>query len=92
MMVNTFIVTSRGLLEMVLWLMVGRTVLAILAGRYGSDNAVILMFDFLLRPIRICSARLMPALSVSKRDRLSFVLLLVIWLMLGFAKVRLAVA
>ena len=56
----SLMVALRGLLELVLWLMVGRGVLQVLAGRYSGDNAVIRMFDFLLRPVRACSAWLMP--------------------------------
>lgn len=52
----SLMVALRGLLELVLWLMVGRGVLQVLAGRYSGDNAVIRMFDFLLRPVRACSA------------------------------------
>jgi len=80
------IIAVRGLLELVLWLMIGRSVLVLLAGRYGADNAVIRMFDFLLRPVRACGARCLPGLSVCRRDAVSFLLLFVIWLGLGIAK------
>ena len=84
------IIALRGLLELVLWLMIGRSVLLLLAGRYGADNAVIRMFDFLLRPVRACSTRLMPGLSVCRRDTISFMLLLLVWLGLGLAKLTVA--
>jgi len=88
----TTIIALRGLLELVLWLMIGRSVLVLLAGRYGADNAVIRMFDFLLRPVRACAGRLMPGLTSCKRDTMSFILLLLIWLALGAAKLLVAVA
>lgn len=81
-----FIVAIRGLLELVIWLIIGRTVLAVLAGRYGSDNPVIRMFDFLLKPVRACSDRLMPGFAAHLKDAVMFMLLLLIWLGLGVAK------
>lgn len=81
-----FIVAIRGLLELVIWLIIGRTVLAVLAGRYGSDNPVIRMFDFLLKPVRACSDRLMPGFAAHLKDGVMFMLLLLIWLGLGVAK------
>ncbi|MFM8797906.1 MAG: hypothetical protein ACKODT_03000 [Fluviibacter sp.] len=81
-----FIVAIRGLLELVIWLIIGRTVLAVLAGRYGSDNPVIRMFDFLLKPVRACSDRLMPGFAAYLKDAVMFMLLLLIWLGLGVAK------
>lgn len=92
MTLMSLIVALRGLLELVLWLMVGRNVLLLLAGRYSSDNAVIRMFDFLLRPVRACSGWLMPGLAACRRDTVSFFLLLLIWLALGFGKMFLAAA
>jgi hypothetical protein len=81
-----FVIAIRGLLELVIWLMVGRMVLAVLAGRYVSDNAVIRMFDFLLKPVRACSNRLMPSFAANIKDAVMFMLLLLIWLGLGVAK------
>lgn len=89
MSVLTFVVALRGLIELVLWLMIGRTVLAVLAGRYGSENAVMRMFDFLLKPVRASSNRLMPGFSGNLKDAVIFMLLLLIWLGLGVAKLRL---
>ncbi|MEN9901912.1 MAG: hypothetical protein RL651_576 [Pseudomonadota bacterium] len=85
----TLIVSIRGLLELVLWLLIGRTVLVVLAGRYGSDNPVIRTFDFLLKPVRACSDSLMPALTGKVKDAVMFILLLLIWLGLGVAKLTL---
>jgi len=50
------------------------------------------MFDFLLRPVRACSAWLMPGLAACRRDTVSFVLLLLIWLALGVGKMLLVVS
>ena len=86
------IIALRGLLELVLWLMIGRSVLVLLAGRYGTDSAVIRMFDFLLRPVRACSMKFMPGLPMCKRDTISFILLLLVWLGLGLAKLAVAIA
>ena len=86
------IVAIRGLLELVLWLLIGRAALVLLAGRYGTDNAVIRMFDFLLKPVRACSDRLMPAVSGAVKDALTFISLLLIWLGLGVAKLALVVS
>ncbi|MFM8500693.1 MAG: hypothetical protein ACKOAC_01490 [Fluviibacter sp.] len=69
-----------------IWLIIGRTVLAVLAGRYASDNPVIRMFDFLLKPVRACSDRLMPGFAAYLKDAVMFMLLLLIWLGLGVAK------
>ena len=80
------VVAIRGLLELVLWLLIGRAVLAVLAGRYVSDNAVIRMFDFLLKPVRACSDRLMLGFAAHLKDAVMFMLLLLIWLGLGVAK------
>jgi hypothetical protein len=88
----TLIIALRGLLELVLWLMIGRNVLVLLAGRYGADNPVVRMFDFLLRPVRACVVRLMPRLPNCKQDTLTFVMVLLIWLGLGAAKLLVAAA
>ncbi|WVH09540.1 MAG: hypothetical protein EoVTN8_959 [Fluviibacter phosphoraccumulans EoVTN8] len=73
-----------------LWLLIGgRTALLILAGRYGADNAVIRMFDFLLKPVRACNDRLMPTVSGAVKDAVLFILLLLIWLGLGVVKLTL---
>ena len=84
-----FIVATRGLLELVLWLLIGRTVLVLLAGRYGSENAVIRTFDFLLKPVRASSNILMPTFKSNVKDAVIFMLLLLIWLGLGVAKLTL---
>ncbi len=89
MSVLTLIVAIRGLLEFVLWLLIGRTALVVLAGRHGSENAVIRMFDFLLKPVRACSDSLIPAFVGNLKDAVMFMLLLLIWLGLGVAKLAL---
>lgn len=80
----------RALLEMALWLMVGRGVLALLAGSMGSTNAVLRLFDFLLRPVRTVSAGLFPRVTACRRESLMFLLLLLVWLSLGIGKFLLA--
>lgn len=89
MSVLGFVVAIRGLIELVLWLLIGRKVLVVLAGRYGSENAVVRMFDFLLKPVRASSNRLMPGFSGNLKDAVIFLMLLLIWLGLGVAKLGL---
>ena len=84
------IVAARGVLELVLWLLLGRFILVILAGRYGVDNAVIRMFDFLLRPVRASATWLMPTWQPGWRDAACFTFCLLSWLGLGMAKLGLA--
>lgn len=86
MTVMSLMIALRGVLELALWLLIGRAVLLVLAGRYGTDNPVARMFDFFLRPVRACSVLLMPGWQLGRRDIVSFVLLLVIWFGLGVAK------
>lgn len=84
------IVAARGVLELVLWLFLGRFMLNILSGKYGVDNAVMRMFDFLLRPVRASAVWLMPSWPARRRDVVSFTLVLLVWLGLGMAKLALA--
>lgn len=76
----------RAVLEMALWLMLGRGVLALLAGSTGSTNGVLRLFDFLLRPVRTVSVCLFPRVPACRRESLMFLLLLLVWLSLGIGK------
>ena len=84
------VVAGRGVLELVLWLFIGRFILVMLAGKYGIDNAVIRMFDFLLRPVRVVASWLMTGCRTGRRDTVCFMLLLLVWFGLGMAKLALA--
>jgi len=77
---------ARAVLELALWLMVGRGVLALIAGASGTSNGVLRLFDFLLRPVRALSARLFPRSTFCRRDTWIFLLLLLLWLVLGVGK------
>jgi hypothetical protein len=84
------VVAFRGLLEMVLWLFVGRGLLALLAGASGNRNGVLSLFDFLLRPVRAVADRLLARIPVCRRDLVSFLMLLILWFGLGLSKFFLA--
>lgn len=80
------VVALRGLLEMALWLLIGRHLLALLAGASGSRNGVLRMFDFFLRPVRAVADLALARISADRRDRFSFLLLLTLWVSLGVCK------
>lgn len=80
------VVAFRGVLELVLWLFVGRGLLALLAGSSADRNGVLMMFDFLLRPVRAGADRLLTRVPVCRRDLVSFLVLLVLWFGLGLSK------
>ena len=84
------VVALRGLLELALWLFVGRGVLFLLAGSPGDRNGVLRMFDFLLRPVRAVADRLLARIPLCRRDLVSFLLLLILWFGLGVSKFFLA--
>lgn len=77
---------ARAVLELALWLLMGRGVLALLAGNTGGTNGVLRLFDFLLQPVRLVGLTLFPRVSACRRDMLLFVLLLMLWLALGIGK------
>lgn len=85
------LIAIRATLELVLWLIMGRSALAILAGRHAAGNSVLRMFDFLLRPVRVVSNWLMPHCSYLKREWLSFFLVLLLWFGLGIGKLLVVV-
>ena len=58
------VVALRGLLELVLWLFVGRGVRFLLAGSPGDRNGVLRIFDFLLRPVRAVADRLLARIPL----------------------------
>lgn len=84
------VVAFRGVLELVLWLFVGRGLLALLAASSADRNGVLRMFDFLLRPVRAGADRLLARIPVCRRDLVSFLVLLVLWFGLGLSKFFLA--
>ena len=80
------VIGLRALIEMIVWLMLGRGVLKLLAGPAGSDNVILQFFDFLLKPPRTAMCWLFPGWSVSARERVLFALLISLWFALGVAK------
>lgn len=80
------IVACRGLIELLFWLLIGRSVLALLAGRTSSNNTVLWLFDVVLRPPRTLVARLFPEATQPVRDLVLGVLLMLLWLGLALVK------
>lgn len=80
------LVSLRAVIELVVWVMIGRLILRLLAGRAAMDNAVLRLFDGFLRPPRALVQRLLPRVSIAWRDGLLFLLLLSLWLSLGVGK------
>ena len=80
------LVSLRAVIELIVWVMIGRLILRLLAGRAAPDNAVLCLFDGFLRPPRALVLRLLPGASIALRDGLLFLLLLSLWLGLGVGK------
>lgn len=80
------VVALRALIELIVWLIIGRAVLALLAGRAGADNAILRLFDMVLSPPRALLTRLWPGAGFVARELLLFGLLLSLWLGLAIAK------
>lgn len=80
------VVSLRGLIELVLWVLLGRAVLRLLAGRRADENVILAFFDLLLRPPRAAMSSLLPGMQPLVRDSLLVALLVLIWLALAFCK------
>lgn len=80
------VVSLRAVIELVFWVLVGRGVLALLAGRSASDNAMLRLFDAFLRPPRALLVRLFPGMVPFVRDVLLGALLASLWLALAVVK------
>ena len=80
------IVALRAVIELVFWVLAGRTVLALMAGRHGSDNAILCIFDACLKPPRALMAKLLPEARRPLRDIGLFVGLVLLWIGLAFGK------
>lgn len=79
----------RSLIELLLFVMLGRGTLRLLAGRAAANNAVIRLFDLILAPPRLALTRLMPRSSQLVRDLTLSGVLLGAWLGLALVKLRL---
>lgn len=80
------VVALRAVIELVVWVMMGRAVLHLLAGRASADNAVLRLFDLFLGPPRVLLGKLWPKAGFVARESLLLGLLIAIWLGLGMAK------
>ena len=79
------VVALRAVIELVVWLLLGRWVLGALAGQAASHNAVLRLFDLLLRPPRRLMVRLWPRAG-GRGDLTLLLSSLLIWLLLGLMK------
>lgn len=80
------VVALRAVIELVVWVILGRAMLRLLAGRGGSDNTVLRLFDFFLAPLRALLGKLWPKAGFASRECLLLGLLISFWLGLGVAK------
>lgn len=80
------VVACRALIELLFWLLVGRGVLTVLAGRASSNNTVLWLFDVVLQPPRTLVARLLPQATLLVRDLVLGALLVLLWLGLALVK------
>lgn len=79
----------RSLIELLLFVMLGRSILRLLAGRAAANNAVLRLFDLILAPPRSALSRLMPRSSLFLKDLILSSVLLGAWLGLALLKLRL---
>lgn len=80
------VIILRAIIESVFWLLVGRTLLSLLAGKRGSDNAILGFFDACLKPPRMLFGWLFPRCGGAMRDIGLFVGLVFLWIGLGLCK------
>lgn len=80
------VVSLRAIIELVVWLMIGRAFLRLLAGRGEADNAVLRLFDLILKPPRALMRRVWPTGGFVARELLLAGLLVSLWLSLAVAK------
>ena len=84
------VIALRAIIELVVWLLLGRWILMALAGQSAGNNAVLHLFDLLLRPPRRLMARLWPGGGGGRADIALLFGLLLLWLLLGLVKRALA--
>lgn len=80
------LVALRAVIELIVWIVVGRALLALLAGQAGKGNAVLRLFDTILQPPRSLIGKLWPGGGFAAREILLFFALLSLWLALGLGK------
>ncbi len=80
------LVLLRGVMELIIWLIVGRAVLRLLAGPTGDNNVILRLFDVVLNAPRTLVTRVIPGVGFAGREWVLFGLLISLWLALGMAK------
>ena len=80
------VVALRAMIELLVWLMIGRAVLRLIAGRGAAGNPIVRIFDIVLNPPRALAGRLWPAAGAVGREWLLCGLLVLLWLGLGLGK------
>jgi len=79
----------RATIELVLWLMIGKSLLGFLAGTQRYSNPVFRLFVFLLRPVSWFGEFWLARVSPRFRDAITFVIFVTLWLVLGIVKLTL---
>lgn len=80
------VVALRAIIELLVWLMIGRAVLRLIAGRGAPGNPIVRIFDVVLKPPQALAGRLWPAAGAVGREWWLFGLLVLLWLGLGLGK------
>jgi hypothetical protein len=76
----------RATIELVLWLMVGKSLLGLLAGSQRHSNPVFRLFVFLLRPVSWLGEFWLAWVAPRFRDAINFAIFASLWLVLGIVK------
>lgn len=79
-------VALRAIIELLVWLIIGRVLLRLIAGRAAGENPIVQIFDVVLDPPRAWVGRLWPGIRPAGREWLLFSLLMLLWLGLGLGK------
>ena len=80
------VVALRAIIELLVWLIIGRAVLRLIAGQAAVGNPIIRIFDVVLDPPRALAGRLWPAAGAVGREWFLLGLLVLLWLGLGLGK------
>lgn len=86
-----FLITvARALIEVAGWALLGRGLLALLAGSRRHDNLVYQIFEIVTRPVVRLVRRITPRVIVDAHvPFVAFLLLVWLWLALAYVKHRL---
>ena len=80
------VMALRAIIELLVWLIIGRAVLRLIAGRPAASNPIVRIFDVVLGPPRALVGRLWPAAGGAGREWFLLGLLVLLWLGLGLGK------